>query len=94
MNKKRKIPRFRTEDEEREFWSRNDSAELLDWKKARRVTLPNLEPSVKTISLRLPESMLEELKRLAHKYDVPYQSLMKIYLAEKIQQEQRKPDRW
>jgi predicted DNA binding CopG/RHH family protein len=90
MSKKRKIQKFRTEDQEREFWSRRDSTGLVDWKKARRITLPNLEPSVRTVSLRLPESMLEELKRLAHKYDVPYQSLMKIYLAEKINQEQRK----
>jgi len=87
---KRKPPKFRNENEERNFWSGRDSTEFVDWKKAKRLTLPNLQPSTRTISLRLPESMLDELKRLAHKYDVPYQSLMKIYLAEKIEQEQRK----
>lgn len=64
-----------------------DSAELVDWKKAKRITLPNLKPSVKTISLRLPESMFEELKLLANKQDVPYQSLMKVFLSERIREE-------
>ncbi len=84
---KKKIPSFRSEDEEREFWSRSDSSQYLDWKKARRVVIPNLKPSVKTISLRLPESMLEELKLLANKRDIPYQSLLKIFLAERIEEE-------
>ena len=83
----KKIPKFKTEDEERNFWARHDSTEFVDWKKARRAVLPNLKPSVKTISLRVPQSMLEELKLLAHKRDVPYQSLLKIFLAEKIQEE-------
>ncbi len=84
---KKKIPEFRSEDEEREFWATHDSTEYVDWKKAKRVVLSNLKPSIKTISLRIPESMLEELKLLAHKKDVPYQSLMKIFLAERIHEE-------
>jgi len=88
MKKKlRRIPKFRNEDEEREFWSKHDSTDYLDWEKAKRVTLPNLKPSVKTISIRLPEMMLEELKLLANKRDVPYQSLLKMFLAERIEKE-------
>lgn len=86
-NKLKKIPKFKTEDQEREFWSKHDSTDYLDWKKAKKVTLPNLKPSVKTISIRLPEMMLEELKLLANKRDVPYQSLLKMFLAERIQKE-------
>lgn len=85
MNKK--IPKFKTEDEERQFWATQDSTDYIDWKKAKRVVLPELKPSLKTISLRLPESMLEELKLIAHKKDVPYQSLLKIFLSEKIEEE-------
>ncbi|MBU3931588.1 MAG: BrnA antitoxin family protein [Proteobacteria bacterium] len=84
---KKKIPQFKNEDEEREFWSRHDSSEYIDWKKAKRVVLSNLKPSVKTISLRLPESMLEELKLIANKRDVPYQSLVKVFLADRIERE-------
>ena len=85
MNKK--IPKFKSEDKEREFWATRDSTEYVDWKKAKRIVLPELKPSLKTISLRLSESMLEELKLLAHKKDVPYQSLLKIFLSEKISEE-------
>ncbi|MBL7132971.1 MAG: BrnA antitoxin family protein [Phycisphaerae bacterium] len=81
---RRKIPRFRTEDEEREFWAEHDSTDFVDWSAAGKTVLPKLKPSVKTISLRLPESMLEQLKLLANKRDVPYQSLLKIFLAERI----------
>ena len=81
------IPNFKNEDEEREFWSKSDSSEYIDWKKAKKIVLPNLKPSVKTISLRLPESMLEEIKLLANKRDVPYQSLLKIFLSERIEKE-------
>ena len=84
---KKRIPKFKSEDKEREYWAKQDSTEVLDWKKGKKVVLPNLKPSVKTISLRLPESMLEELKLLANKRDVPYQSLLKIYLSEKIEEE-------
>ena len=83
----KKIPKFKSEDKEREFWARADSSEYIDWKKAKRVVLSDLKPSVKTISLRLPESMLEEIKLLANKRDVPYQSLMKIFLSERIEKE-------
>ena len=84
---KGKIPRFRSEDQEREFWAAADSTRYVDWKKARRVVFPRLTPSLKTISLRLPELLLEELKVLANKRDVPYQSLLKVFLAERIEQE-------
>lgn len=83
----KKIPKFTSENEEREFWSKADSSEYLDWDKSKSVVLPNLKPSTKKISLRLPESMIEELKLLANKRDVPYQSLLKMYLSEKISQE-------
>ncbi|MEE8433969.1 MAG: BrnA antitoxin family protein [bacterium] len=83
----KKIPKFKSEDEERGFWAVHDSTEYVDWKKTKRVVLPDLKPSLKTISLRLPETMLEELKLLAHKRDVPYQSLLKIFLSEKIREE-------
>ena len=75
------------EDEERKFWSDHDSTEFIDWNSAEKVTLSNLKPSTKKISLRLPEIMIEELKVLANKRDVPYQSLMKIFLAERISKE-------
>ena len=90
MKKKLKqIPRFRNEDEEREFWSKNDSTDYVDWKKAQKGTFPNLKPSVKTISIRLPEMMLDQLRLLANKRDVPYQSLLKMFLAERIEAELR-----
>ncbi|MFZ3106616.1 MAG: BrnA antitoxin family protein [Candidatus Hydromicrobium sp.] len=83
----KKILNFKNEDKEREFWAEADSSEYIDWKKAKKFVLPNLKPSVKTISLRIPESMLEEIKLLANKRDVPYQSLMKIFLSERIDKE-------
>src|SRR5512137_2189291 len=83
----KKIPQFKNEKEERDFWESHDFTEYIDWKKAERITLANLKPSVKTISLRLPESMLEELKLLANKRDVPYQSLAKVFLSDRIEQE-------
>jgi len=83
----KKIRQFKSEDEERDFWKTHDSTEYVDWKKAERITLTNLKPSVKTISLRLPEAMLEELKLLANKRDVPYQSLVKVFLSDRIEQE-------
>ena len=81
---KKKIPNFKTENEERTFWAKHDSTKYVDWKKAGKTALPNLKPSVASISLRLPQSMLQELKLLANKQDVPYQSLMKIFLAQRI----------
>jgi predicted DNA binding CopG/RHH family protein len=85
--KKKQIPKFRSEDQEREFWAKEDSTQYVDWSRAKRVILPNLKPSLKTISLRLPELMLSEIKLLANKRDVPYQSLIKIFLAERLEQE-------
>jgi predicted DNA binding CopG/RHH family protein len=85
----KKVPKFKTEDEEQKFWASHDSTEFVDWSGAKRVILPKLKPSVKTISLRLSASMLEELKLIANKRDVPYQSLVKIFLAERIEKEIR-----
>lgn len=87
INHMKKLPKFKDEDAERKFWGTRDSTQYVDWKRAKRVVLPNLKPSLKTISLRLPEAMLEELKLLANKKDVPYQSLLKVFLSEKIRQE-------
>ncbi len=84
---KKRIPKFKNEDDEREFWATHDSTDYIDWSKGKKVVLSKLKPSIKTISLRLPESMLEELKLLANKRDVPYQSLLKIFLAERIEEE-------
>jgi len=87
MKKKNKIPRFENEDQEREFWSVNDSTEYIDWSNGEKLVLPNLKPSVKTISLRLPKTLLNDLKFLANKKDVPYQSLLKVFLAERVRLE-------
>ncbi len=87
MKKLKKLPRFKTEDDERRFWSKADSTDYVNWGQAKRTVLPSLKPSVKTISLRLPEWMLRELKSLANKRDVPYQSLLKIFLAERLEEE-------
>lgn len=83
----KKLPKFKSVEEERKFWDTHDSTEYVDWKRAKRVVLPRLRPSVKTISIRLPQSMLEELKLLANKRDIPYQSLVKIFLSERIVRE-------
>jgi predicted DNA binding CopG/RHH family protein len=83
------IPKFDSEDQEREFWAQHDSAEYVDWNRAKRASFPNLKLSTRTISLRLPESLIENLKVLANKRDVPYQSLLKIFLAERVDQELR-----
>jgi predicted DNA binding CopG/RHH family protein len=83
------VPAFANEDEEREFWATADSTEYVDWSKAHRVTFPNLRPSTTTISLRLPDTLLTELRALANERDVPYQSLLKVYLAERVATERR-----
>ena len=83
----KKIPEFKSEDEEREFWSTHNSTDYIDWSKAKRVTFPNLKPSTKTISIRLPETLLSDIKFLANKRDVPYQSLIKMFLYKKIEEE-------
>jgi predicted DNA binding CopG/RHH family protein len=80
------IPKFKNEKEERIFWEKNDASDFFDLSKAERVTMPNLKPSTASISLRLSQSFLEGIKLQANKLDVPYQSLMKIWLAEKLQE--------
>lgn len=84
MSKFKKIPKFKTISQEESFWQKNDSAAYIDWSKAKNAVFPNLKPSTKTISLRLPEDLLNQIKVLANKEDVPYQSLMKIILARGI----------
>ncbi len=96
MKKLKKLPKFDTEKEEREFWETHDSTDYVDWAKAKFTLFSNLKPSSKTISIRLPESLLENIKLLANKRDVPYQSLLKMLLAEKVSetlQPQRKKGR-
>ena len=88
--KKKQVPEFRTEDEERDFWAKHDSVDFIDWASASRRKLPQLRPTLRTISLRLPVSMIEDLKILANKRDVPYQSLLKVFLAERLEQERRR----
>jgi len=85
MSKKLKpIPEFASEQEERAFWETHDSADYLDWSHAKRTVLPNLKPTTKTISLRLPQQMLDSIKAAANARDVPYQSLIKVWLQEKL----------
>lgn len=84
---KKQIPKFRSEDEEREFWAKHDSTDYIDWQSAQKRKFPRLKPTLRTISLRLPVSMIEDLKILANKRDVPYQSLLKVFLAERLEKE-------
>jgi predicted DNA binding CopG/RHH family protein len=86
MKPKRRLPKFKSEAEERRFWATHDSTEYLDWSTAKRVLFPNLKPSVKTISIRLPKSLLDALKTLANERDVPYQSLLKMMLTEQVEE--------
>ncbi len=79
---------FKTEAQEREFWRNTDSASYIDWTQGKKLLFPSLKPTLRTISLRLPESMIAQLKVLANKRDVPYQSLMKIFLAERLAEEE------
>lgn len=81
----KKIPSFKNEVEERKFWESHDSSEFLDWTQAKQVALPNLKPTTKTISLRLPQHLLDSIKAAANSRDVPYQSLIKVWLKEKLQ---------
>ena len=86
MNKRLKpIPKFANEAAERAFWEKNDSTVFMDWKKAQVAVLPNLKPSTQTISLRLPQHLLDSIKSAANARDVPYQSLIKVWLQEKLQ---------
>tara|TARA_R110002073_G_scaffold3998_4_gene26940 strand:- start:1488 stop:1760 length:273 start_codon:yes stop_codon:yes gene_type:complete len=86
MSKIKSSPKFKTEAEERAFWERHDSSDYVDWKAAKSVTMPNLKPSTKTISLRLPEDLLDSIKIEANKRDMPYQSLIKSWLADDVKQ--------
>jgi predicted DNA binding CopG/RHH family protein len=85
--KRKQIPAFTSDDEERSFWAAHDSNDYVDWRRATRPSFSDLKPSLRTISLRLPESMIGQLKLLAHKRDVPYQSLLKQFLAERLRKE-------
>ena len=86
MSKTKKVPTFKTEAEERAFWEKHDSADYVDWTQAKRVAMPNLKPSTRTISLRLPEMLLDSIKIEANKRDMPYQSLIKAWLADDVKQ--------
>ena len=81
------IPKFKNEDEEREFWATADSSEYFDWSKAEKAIFPNLKPSRKSISIRLPEYLIARIKQIANSMDVPYQSLIKVFLAERVEKE-------
>ena len=85
----KRIPKFKNEDEERDFWATADTSEYFDWNKVEPVVFPNLKPTTKSISLRLPEYLLARIKELANAKDVPYQSLMKIFLAERVEKKLR-----
>jgi len=85
----KKIPKFKSEDEEREFWATHSPLDHFDTENFKKASFSKLKPSLKSISIRLPEDMLAELKIIAHKKDVPYQSLAKIYLARQISLERR-----
>jgi predicted DNA binding CopG/RHH family protein len=85
----KQIPQFKSEDEERNFWANHDSTEYVDWSKAQKAVFPNLKMSTESISLRLPSHLLARIKAIANKKDVPYQSLMKIFLAEKVDESQK-----
>ena len=90
MSKLKNIPKFKNENEERDFWANKNSTDYINWRKSKPEHFSKLKPSTKTISLRLPEFLLEEIRMLANKRDIPYQSLIKIILKEKIDQEMKK----
>ena len=87
MKKLKQIPKFKNEDQERNFWANHDSTQYIDWSKAKKVNFPNLKPTTESISLRLPSSLLNRIKQLANQKDVPYQSLMKVFLSERVNKE-------
>ena len=87
MSRKKAAPKFESEERERSFWAEHDSSEYVDWNSAKKTVFPRLKPSTKTISLRLPEALIEDLKYLANRRDVPYQSLLKVFLAERVEDE-------
>ena len=87
LKKLKRIPRFKNEDEEIKFWDSHDLTDYFDMDKAEEAVFPNLKPSTETISIRLPEWLLARIKQLANSRDVAYQSLIKIFLAERVQKE-------
>lgn len=87
MKKFKPIPKFKTEDQEREFWAKHDSVDYVDWSKADKAIFPNLKPTTESISLRLPSSLLTRIRQLANQKDIPYQSLMKVFLSERVKKE-------
>ena len=87
MKTLKKIPNFKTEQEAAKFWSTHDSTEYVDWTKALQTSFPNLKPTTESISLRLPAPLLSRIKELANEQDVPYQSLMKVYLNDRVKKE-------
>jgi predicted DNA binding CopG/RHH family protein len=89
MKRLKKVPKFASEDEERKFWAKHDTTEYFDYSKAVKVTFPNLKPTSRSISIRLPESLLENIKVIANQADVPYQSMMKVLLSEKVSEIRR-----
>lgn len=89
MSKLKPIPKFKNSDEEAEFWATHDSTEYVDWSRAEKTVMPNLKTSTETISMRLPAPLLARIKGLANERDVPYQSLMKVFLSERVEQERR-----
>ena len=89
MSKLKKMPEFKTEAEEREFWETCDSTDYLDWNQAKPASFPKLKPSTRTISLRLPETLLDRIKIEANKRDMPYQSLIKAWLADDVNDSRR-----
>jgi predicted DNA binding CopG/RHH family protein len=89
MSKRKTVPEFDSESEERAFWERHDSGDYVDWRKAQTALFPNLKPSTRTISLRLPESLLERIKIEANRRDMPYQSLIKAWLMEDVSASRR-----
>ena len=91
MTALKKVPKFKTEDDERDFWATHDATDYLDFSQAEETVFPNLKPSTRAISLRLPVSLIDRLKMLANKQDVPYQSLLKVLLAEKVDEVMHHP---
>jgi len=89
MSNLKKMPEFKTEAEERKFWESHDSTDYVDWNQARPASFPNLKPSTKTISLRLPQALLDRIKIEANKRDMPYQSLIKAWLSEDVEESRR-----
>ena len=91
MKRLKKIPKFSSEDEERKFWAEHDTTEYFDYSKAKKIAFPNLKQTSRTISIRLPESLLTNIKVIANQADVPYQSMMKVLLTQKVAELRRNP---